>query len=65
MNGPSDPTVKVLVNVNEIISSLFDRQYLNEQDEMDLHMVFATLNGIIKRNSHYDDNMEQDSSSNY
>lgn len=65
MSGTSDPTLKVLVNINEIIVSLFDKQYLNERDEMDLHMVFATLNDMIKRKSNSDDNMERDVDCNY
>ncbi|MCK9576648.1 MAG: hypothetical protein M0R51_12065 [Clostridia bacterium] len=65
MIGTSDPTLKVLVNINEIIVSLFDKQYLNERDEMDLHMVFATLNDMIKRKSNSDDNIERDVDCNY
>ena len=65
MIGTSDPTLKVLVNINEIIVSLFEKQYLNERDEMDLHMVFATLNDMIKRKSNSDDNMERDVDCNY
>ena len=65
MSGTNDPTLKVLVNINEIIVSLFDKQYLNERDEMDLHMVFATLNDMIKRKSNSDDNIERDVDCNY
>ena len=65
MSGTNDPTLKVLVNINEIIVSLFDKQYLNERDEMDLHTVFATLNDMIKRKSNSDDNMERDVDCNY
>ena len=57
MSEPRDPTLKVLVNINEIIVSLLDKQYLSERDEMDLHLVFATLNDMIKRKSNSDDNM--------
>jgi len=65
MSEPRDPTLKVLVNINEIIVSLFDKQYLSERDEMDLHMVFATLNDMIKRKSNSDDNMERDVNCDY
>jgi hypothetical protein len=65
MSGTNDPTLKVLVNINEIIVSLFDKQYLNERDEMDLHTVFATLNDMIKRKSNSDGNMERDVDCNY
>lgn len=65
MSEPHDPTLKVLVNINEIITILFEKQYLNERDEMDLHMVFATLNDMIKRKSNSDDNIERDVDCNY
>ncbi len=65
MSEPRDPTLKVLVNINEIIVSLFDKQYLSERDEMDLHMVFATLNDMIKRKSNSDDNMGRDVNCDY
>lgn len=65
MSEPRDPTLKVLVNINEIIVSLLDKQYLSERDEMDLHMVFATLNDMIKRKSNSDDNMGRDVNCDY
>lgn len=49
MMTPDDVTINTLISCNELLDSIFNMQYITEQDASDLHMAMATLELVIKR----------------
>ena len=53
-------TLTTLVDIKDSLSKLFDSINLNDRDEQELYMAFATINDVIKRNMNVDYQLQGD-----